>query len=350
MTTSTLDNKQIEKTFKNIIDSLSEKERIVMWKRVGIDAERTTLQNIGDSFSPSITRERVRQIEDSGIKKIGRIIKSSDLALIQEKAKELINLHWGLIWKEKLISNIIKELKLDSKINSHMLETIIQADFEVLKSKPKLGTETYFYFPNITKQLVDKVYKESLKILKKKKDVMDKFELYTQIKNILVENKLSLTFIDSSLDIYEDLVTWEENLIGLTKWKILNPKTLKDKAIYVMKKEKLPMHFVDISNKITDYIGDEVKVNTIHNELIRNSEFVLIGRGLYALKEWGFKPGAVIDVISDILKKNNEPMNTEDIIKWVLKVRNVKKTTIYMNLQNKTVIERVWRNYYTLKK
>jgi hypothetical protein len=43
-------------------------------------------------------------------------------------------------------------------------------------------------------------------------------------------------------------------------------------------------------------------------------------------------------------------MNTEDIVREVLKVREVKQTTIYMNLQNKDVIERVGRNYYQLKK
>jgi DNA-directed RNA polymerase delta subunit len=161
---------------------------------------------------------------------------------------------------------------------------------------------------------------------------------------------LSTTLVDSTLDIFEDIIKGEETLIGLTKWKILNPKTLKDKAIYIMKKEKVPMHFVDISNKITSYLGDIVKVNTIHNELIRNEEFVLIGRGIYALKEWGFKSGTVLDVIVEILKKNNGPMSTEGIVTKVLKVRNVKKTTIYMNLQNKKVIERVGRNFYQLKK
>jgi hypothetical protein len=43
-------------------------------------------------------------------------------------------------------------------------------------------------------------------------------------------------------------------------------------------------------------------------------------------------------------------MSTEEITKEVLKTRNVKQTTIYMNLQNKQVIERVGRNYYQLKK
>ena len=129
----------------------------------------------------------------------------------------------------------------------------------------------------------------------------------------------------------------------------MNPKTLKDKAIYVMKKDKLPTHFVEIANKITAYLGEEVKVNTIHNELIRNSEFVLIGRGIYALQEWGFQAGTVLDIITETLKKSGGPMNTEDIIKAVLKTRDVKETTIYMNLQNKKVIERVGRNFYQLK-
>jgi DNA-directed RNA polymerase delta subunit len=97
-------------------------------------------------------------------------------------------------------------------------------------------------------------------------------------------------------------------------------------------------------------LGETVKVNTIHNELIRNPEFILIGRWIYALKEWGFIPGTVLDVIVNILEKKWEPMNTEDITKEVLKTRNVKQTTIYMNLQNKNIIERVWRNYYQVKK
>lgn len=350
MTTLTLNNIKIKKSFENIINSLSDKEKSVINKRVWLDWDRLTLQSIWNSFSPSITRERVRQIEDTWIKKIWRIIKSSDLSPIQLKARELINFHWGLVWRTKLMNFIIKELKLKNEINTYILETIIQADYDILKSKPKLWTEIYFYIPSVNKSIVDSIHKEWVKILKKKKDVINKIDFYKHIKSNLMNDDISIAFIDSVMDVYEDIVTWEENLIWLSKWKILNPKTLKDKAIYIMKKAKVPMHFVDIANKITEYIWSEVKVNTIHNELIRNSEFILIWRWLYALKEWWFKPGTVIDVIIDILKKANEPLSTEDIIKNVLKVRNVKKTTIYMNLQNKDIIERVWRNYYDIKK
>lgn len=101
------------------------------------------------------------------------------------------------------------------------------------------------------------------------------------------------------------------------------------------------MHFVDITNTISEIFKESVKVATIHNELIRNNEFVLIGRGIYVLKEWGYKPGTVLDVILDIFQKTKTPLSTDDIIARVGKVRQVKTSTIYMNLQNRKYIDRV---------
>lgn len=161
--------------------------------------------------------------------------------------------------------------------------------------------------------------------------------------------KIESIAIDSVMDIYLDIVKGEEKFIGLEKWKILNPSTLKDKAVYVLKKNKEPMHFLDIANAITEHFGEPVKISTIHNELIRNEEFVLIGRGIYVLKEWGYKDGTVLDVILDIFKKAGIPLSTEEITTRVLKTRQVKTTTIYMNLQNKKFIERVGRNLYQAK-
>ena len=117
--------------------------------------------------------------------------------------------------------------------------------------------------------------------------------------------KIDTIMIDSIMDIFVDVIKGEEKFIGLEKWKILNPATLKDKAIYVLKKHNEPMHFMDISNAITEYFNETVKISTIHNELIRNDEFILIGRGIYVLKEWGYKEGTVLDVILDIFKKAN---------------------------------------------
>jgi len=347
MSTKLLNNKNVEKSFGYLLDSLSEKESSVLQRRVWYNTEKETLQNIGNSFKPQITRERVRQIEETSIKKIWRIIKSSLLNSIQETAQKYIKLHGWLMAQDKLTNILIKELKLESNVNWWILEVVIQSNFDIKKSKQKLWCEIYYMLPSTNKQLVWIIHKEALRILRRRKKVIEKTALYETIAgNLDTKEELSIILIDSIVDLFDDIVFWEENLVWLTRWKILNPKTLKDKAIYVLKRDKVPMHFVDLSNKITEMQWKSVKVNTIHNELIRNEEFVLIGRWIYALKEWGFIPGTVQDVIIAVLKKKWEPMNTEDITKEVLKTRNVKQTTIYMNLQNKKVIKRVWRNYY----
>lgn len=347
---SIIDNSSLVTTFKDVLKALSSKEKNVIERRIWLKWEKETLQNIWDSFSPNITRERVRQIEDSWIKKIGRVIKATELVKIQEYSKEILDEHWWILIKENLINAIIKWFNLDSNINQSIIETIIQSDYDILKSKPKLWTRTYFYLPRISKKTIDAIYKEAISLLKKRKDVVEKNSLYEMIKINLKNNNFKNIFIDSVLNIYEEIVFWENTLVWLSKWKILNPKTLKDKAQYILRKEKIPMHFVSIANKITETMWEKVKVNTVHNELIRNNEFVLVWRWIYALKDWWiYKPGTVLDVIVEVMKKAWEPLTTEDIIAKVLKFRKVKSTTIYMNLQNKKVIERVWRNYYKLK-
>ncbi len=312
-------------------------------------AEKETLQAIGNTYD--ITRERVRQIEDVGIKKIGRIIRSSALVYIQETAEKILTISGGLMTKDKLIRAIIEEIHIENNLNEGILEVIVQSDFNIQKSKPQIGTNTYFYTPDIQKKLIGAIHKEAVILLKKKGDIMETTALYEVIRANLAPSfgKIEISLIDGILDIFQELIKGEEKYIGLTKWKILNPSTLKDKAIYVFKKEKNPIHFVELANKISNYFGEPVKIATIHNELIRNNEFVLIGRGIYVLKEWGYKPGTVLDVILDIFHKTKAPLSTEEIIAKVLKTRKVKTSTIYMNLQNKQQIERVGRNIYQLK-
>ena len=348
---STLSNESVVESFKEILSSLSEKENNVISRRVWLYWEKETLQNIWNSFSPTITRERVRQIEDSWIKKIWRLVKNSVFTEVQTKWLEFIKLNWWVVASDKLMNYLIKELDFQKDINQWILETILQSDYDILKSKQKLGCKIYFYLTSVHKSLIDQIYKEWLKVLRRKKDIMLKNDLFDivldRLKNLKWVNR---EMVNSTLELYDDIIYWENDMVWMTSWKILNPKTLKDKAVYVLKKSGVPMHFVDISNNIIKNLEENVKINTVHNELIRNNEFVLIWRWIYALKEWWFKPGTVIDVIASILEKKWEAMSTEEIIEEVAKIRNVKDTTVYMNLQNKEVIERVWRNYYQLAK
>jgi hypothetical protein len=97
------------------------------------------------------------------------------------------------------------------------------------------------------------------------------------------------------------------------------------------------MHFVDIAKKINE-AGFDTRVAypaTIHNELILDDKYVLVGRGIYALKEWGYKPGVVLDVIKDTIRKAPKPLTRDGIIEEVLKNRMVKRSTVILALMNK---------------
>lgn len=340
---------EITDIFSSILASLADKEKSVITRRIGLTGNRETLQEIGDTYG--ITRERVRQIEDVGIKKIGRIMRTSPLMKVQESGEKILKMHGGVMTRDRLINAIIADIGATDTLNMNIIDVLLQADFNLQRSKPQLGTNTYFHFPEVSKKLIESAHKEAVKVLKKRGDIIETSALYEMIKSNLFPTfgKVDTIMIDSIMDIYIDLVKGEEKFIGLEAWKILNPSTLKDKAIYVLKKKKEPMHFLDIASAITEYFSEPVKVSTIHNELIRNAEFVLIGRGIYVLKEWGYKDGTVLDVVLDIFKKAGAPLSTEEITARVLKIRQVKTTTIYMNLQNKKYIERVGRNLYQAK-
>ena len=91
-----------------------------------------------------------------------------------------------------------------------------------------------------------------------------------------------------------------------------------------------------------------VTVQAVHNELIKDKRFILVGRGIYALNTWGYKKGTVAEVVQQILAENGEPMTKEEIIKAVLRDRQVKETTILLALQNRKVFKRLDRDRYTL--
>lgn len=140
------------------------------------------------------------------------------------------------------------------------------------------------------------------------------------------------------------------NHVGLMSWRDINPRTLRDKIYFMLRKQNKPVHFAEIANLIVNEKFDKKTANmqAIHNELIRHDEFILIGRGIYALKEWGYEKGTVADIISEILQKH-ENLSEEKIIKEVLKKRQVKPITIILNLKNKPKFTRVGRKQYALK-
>ena len=136
---------------------------------------------------------------------------------------------------------------------------------------------------------------------------------------------------------------------GLAKWASVNPRTIRDKVYIVLKDSKKPMHYSEIARLIRDR-GLNRNNSTdpaIHNELIKDDRFVLVGRGIYALAEYGYKKGSITDVITEVLRQHG-PMYRDDIVREVLKARQVRETTILLNLQSRPQFKRVDKNKYAL--
>ena len=111
------------------------------------------------------------------------------------------------------------------------------------------------------------------------------------------------------------------------------------------------MHFKEIVSKINETFKGNRRPHpqTVHNELIKNNQFVLVGRGTYALADWGYKPGTVSDVLARIIKDADRPLSREEIMEAVLKERAVKQNTVMLNLQNKNYFQKTEEGKYIYK-
>jgi len=158
------------------------------------------------------------------------------------------------------------------------------------------------------------------------------------------------SFLRNAISLSREIVKTTTNQYGLSTWATVNPKNVRDKIYYVLFESGKPMHFTDITKRIRECGFDVKKVvqPTVHNELIADDRFVLVGRGIYALTQWGYEPGTVENVIEEVLKKSDKPLTTDEIVAEVLKSRHVKKNTIIINLQIKPQFVKVGRKLYSL--
>jgi len=152
------------------------------------------------------------------------------------------------------------------------------------------------------------------------------------MKEIALWTGMKTPMLESFIEVSKNIQKNQEGLYGLKQWPEINPKGIKDKIYLLFKKAQKPFHFTEVAEHIEGSL-----VQTVHNELIRDPRFVLIGRGIYALKEWGYREGDVKDVIVNIFRQENKSLTKQEIIERVLKQRIIKENTILMNLSDKKI-------------
>lgn len=130
----------------------------------------------------------------------------------------------------------------------------------------------------------------------------------------------------------------------------IKTRGIKDFAYLVVRKAGRPMHFRDVAKEIFAEFKRKAHTATCHNELIRDTRFVLVGRGIYGLREWGHSGGIVRDVIVEVMNKSGQPLTKNEIIDLVKKERIVKDNTVVVNLQNPKYFVKEKDGKYSVKK
>jgi hypothetical protein len=341
-------NETTEAVAPTIVDSVKdilgtierEREREIIARRFGLYDRKETLEQIGELLG--ITRERVRQLEKAILIRL-KIAAEDNLPHIDRLEKLFIR-HLSDLGQVARLGD------LTTKIGENGDRERAHVAF-IAELAPRLAVveenDHYHHSVGIVEHHDQKQIKqhvdEIVDVVKKHGQPLTTEELHNKVNHNHPDHVRALASVSKNLANLQD--KW-----GLTKWPTVNPKNIRDKIYVVLEQNGKPMHFGDIANaiKASDFKRKDVTTQAIHNELIKDSRFVLIGRGIYALKEWGFKKGTVADIISDILKKEGTPLHRDEIVKRVLNHRQVKETTILLNLQGKKQFKRVAKATYTL--
>lgn len=332
---------------KAVLAAEPERAREVVQKRFGlIQNGPQTLEKIGRDYD--ITRERVRQIIADVLKKVSAKSADSHFQKAEEKIIFTIRKNYGIMEERKLIDELSGGSELEA--NALVFFGEVSKAFSV-KEENGLIKKTWSISEEAARQAAE-VARAIVEILKKEGKLLSDSELIGKFnQNGALKNKYSEAEVLNHLNVLAGVKKNAFGKWGLIGWKEVNPKGTRERIYLVLKEKKKPLHFTEIAKLIDAYkLGKrQAHPQTVHNELIKDERFVLVGRGIYALKEWGYEAGTIKDVLEDILQKSQKPLNKDEILTEVLRQRKVKKATIMINLNNPKIFTKE-HNLYTLKK
>jgi len=320
-----------------------EREREIITRRFGLYDRRETLEQIGELLG--ITRERVRQLEKA-------ILIRLKIAAEEGKTEVVVVLERTFIRTLSEMGRVARTQDLADKIYGRATNQQERAHVAFIATlAPGLTVidenDHYYGAVGIAEYGDEKKIRtqvdDIVRTIKENKEPMSLDQLHDKLSYEHPSHVRALASISKQLAHLKD--SW-----GLTKWPTVNPKNIRDKIYVILAENKKPLHFSDIAKSIKDssFKRKDVTTQAIHNELIKDKRFVLIGRGIYALDNWGYSKGTVSDIIAQVLRDAGEPLHRDEIVKRVLKSRQVKETTILLNLQSKAQFKRVAKATYTL--
>lgn len=325
-----------KKVVNRLFKVLPERTKNVLVLRFGLgkSTKYATLESIGQEYG--ITRERVRQIENNGITTIQNSEEMAREAAVFEELRDAIAL-LGDVVAEKDLLNALSDSK---SIQNYIHFLLVLGDFFVHK-KENTDFHTRWYIDETVAQSVEQALERLYASLGDDEiipeaDLIDRF--LSELKDLNQRHK-NAEVLRRWLAMFKKLDSNPLGEWGPVTSPAIRAKGIRDYAYLAMKQHGSPMHFSEVAKAINHLFGRQAHVATCHNELIKDSRFVLVGRGIYALKEWGYTDGVVRDVIAAILKREG-PLSAAEIVDRVKKERYVKDSTILVNLNDKKLFSK----------
>jgi len=339
----------------NILKNLNPREGEVLSLRYGLkDNQKKTLEEIGKKFQ--VTRERIRQLENSALKKVNNLPALEELLKpVLAVVNRTLEMAGGIMHEASLVKQVLVgpgENPENQAAVNFMLSKFFKEKLHYIEDDAELHPS--WKLPETSLEETKELIKKMIKLIEKSGNPLPLEHLLDLLKKeedlIEWQEKLDESVLGSLLEISKQLADNPFKEWGLKDWDSILLKRMSDKIYLVLHKNEKPMHFTEIAKKINELGVSKKQANpaTIHNELILDKKFVLVGRGIYALAEWGYKPGVVTDVINEVLNEAGKPLSREEIIERVLAKRLVKRSTVILALMNKANFKRTPTGEYAI--
>ena len=349
----------IKEVTAKLIGVLSPRNKDVIARRFGLKTgQKETLESIGQSYG--ITRERVRQIEEVSLKQLRAALASGAAAKVRplvDLAQNVLDQTNGVLREDEFLSRFFNSPLAGKSINGRsrndtqtMLLFLLNLDGRLQRSPEDDDFHTFLSLSHQHANTFRESIRGLVKALSKNAAPVQETELADFSKKSGAASRYTApAVLASAMAVSKEIGKNIFGHVGLTNWPEIRPRGVRDKAYLVLKKNGQPQHFRNITRLINEMFPDRrANVQTVHNELIKDARFVLVGRGLYGLSERGYKAGTVKDVLIDLLKHSERPLKRDEIISQVLNHRLVKENTIVLNLQDSRVFNKT-ENGYTLR-
>jgi hypothetical protein len=328
---------------KRLLAAAPERAREVLTRRFGLgtNAGRETLEAIGDRSS--ITRERVRQIEAAGLDAVRASKAFKETKAAFEELAQYIHSLGVIVPEDELLSALGKDEK-----SRNRFRFLLVLDSSFFRERETDDFLSRWHVDTITAKSIHDALSRLYASLPDNEvvseaQILDRFlDELKSVNDAYKDEEILKRWLSLSKGIGSNpLAEW-----GRTSAPAIRIKGIRDYAYLAIKRHGSPMHFGDVAKAIGTLFSKKAHIATTHNELIKDPRFVLVGRGLYALTEWGYKPGVVRDVIRETIEENG-PMKKEDIIKQVKIARFVKDNTILVNLNDSRYFKRMKDGRYS---